>query len=126
MHPIMPTSKAGKPLLAEIEKIALALPGAVKIINHGRPAFAVGEKTFVMFLDNHHGDERIAIWCKAPPGDQADMVESDPKRYFVPPYVGPRGWIGVRVDLPKTNWKTIASIIRESWSMTAPKRLRAK
>ncbi len=123
MHPIMPTSKAGKPLLAQIERIALALPSATKLINHGRPAFAVHEKTFVMFLDNHHGDGRIAIWCKAPPGDQADMVESDPKRYFVPPYVGPRGWIGVRLDIGKPNWKTVATIVRESYKMTAPKRL---
>lgn len=52
------------------------------------------------------------------------MVESDPKRYFVPPYVGPRGWIGVRLDAPKTNWKVIAAIVGESWRLTAPKRLR--
>src|SRR5450432_688535 len=122
MHPIMPTSKAGKPLLAKVEGIALALPSAMKIINHGRPAFAVNEKSFVMFLDNHHNDGRIAIWCKAPPGDQADMVESDPKRYFVPPYVGPRGWIGVRLDVAKPNWKTVATIVRESYNLTTTKR----
>ena len=125
MHPIARTSKAGRPLLAKLEAIALALPEAKKISNHGRPSFAVREKTFVMFMDDHHGDGRIAIWCKAPPGDQADMVESDPKRYFVPPYVGPRGWIGVRLDTPKPNWKTVATIVRESWRLTAPKRLLA-
>ena len=123
MHPIARTSAAGKPLLAKLEKIALALPEATKLLNHGRPSFAVREKTFVMFMDNHHGDGRIAIWCKAPPGDQSDMVESDPKRYFIPPYVGPRGWIGVRLDTAKPNWKTIETIVRESWRMTAPKRL---
>jgi hypothetical protein len=122
MHPIARTSGAGRPLLAQLEKIALAMPEAAKILNHGRPSFAVAKKTFVMFMDNHHGDGRIAIWCKAPPGDQADMVESDPKRYFVPPYVGPRGWVGVRLDI-KPNWKTIEAIVRESWRMTAPKRL---
>jgi hypothetical protein len=123
VHPIARTSAAGRPLLAKLEEIALALPEAKKILNHGRPSFAVREKTFVMFMDDHHGDGRIAIWCKAPPGDQADMVESDPKRYFVPPYVGPRGWVGVRLDVPKTSWKTIATIVRESYRMTAPKRL---
>ena len=123
MHPIARTSNVGLPLLAKLEAIALALPEAKKILNHGRPSFAIKDKTFVMFMDNHHGDGRIAIWCKAPQGDQADMVESDPKRYFVPPYVGPRGWIGVRLDAPKPNWKVIASIVRESWRMTAPKRL---
>ncbi len=123
MHPIARTSAAGRPLLAKLESIALALPEAEKILNHGRPSFAVRDKTFVMFMDDHHGDGRIAIWCKAPPGDQADMVESDPKRYFVPPYVGPRGWVGVRLDVPKPSWKTIATIVRESYRMTAPKRL---
>ena len=122
MHPIARTSAAGRPLLAQLEKIALAMPESAKILNHGRPSFAVGKKTFVMFMDNHHGDGRIAIWCKAPPGDQADMVESDPNRYFVPPYVGPRGWVGVRLDV-KPNWKTIEAIVRESWRLTAPKRL---
>jgi hypothetical protein len=122
MHPIAKTSAAGKPLLARLEKIALALPESEKILNHGRPSFAVNKKTFVMFMDDHHGDGRIAIWCKAPPGDQADMVETDPKRFFIPPYVGPRGWIGARLDT-KPNWSTIESIVRESWRMTAPKRL---
>jgi hypothetical protein len=124
MHPVARTSNAGKPLFAKLQAIALALPEAKKILNHGRPSFAVAEKTFVMFMDDHHGDGRIAIWCKAPPGEQADMVESDPKRYFVPPYVGPRGWVGVRLDV-KPSWKTIAAIVRESYRMTAPKRVAA-
>ena len=63
MHPIARTSKVGLPLLAKLEAIALALPEAKKILNHGRPSFAVSDKTFVMFMDNHHGDGRIAIWC---------------------------------------------------------------
>jgi hypothetical protein len=122
MHPIAKTSATGRPLLARLEKIALAFPEAQKLLNHGRPSFAVNKKTFVMFMDNHHSDGRIAIWCKAPPGDQADMVETDPNRFFIPPYVGPRGWIGARLDT-KPNWKTIESIVRESWRLTAPKRL---
>jgi hypothetical protein len=122
MHPLMPTSKAGLPLLARVRAISLALPDASEDINHGRPCFTVAKKTFAMFLDNHHGDGRIAIWCKAAPGDQGDMVESDPKRFFVPPYVGPRGWIGVRLDAPKPDWKLVASIIGDSYRLVAPKR----
>ena len=122
----MPTSKAGLPLLARVRAISLALAGAAEEINHGRPCFTAGKKTFVMFLDNHHGDGRIAIWCKAAPGDQGDMVESDPKRFFVPPYVGPRGWIGVRLDKPKPDWKMVGSIIADSHRLVAPKRLLAK
>ena len=120
----MPTSRAGLPLLARMRAISLALPGASEAINHGRPCFAVGKKTFAMFLDDHHGDGRIAVWCKAAPGDQGDMVESDPKRFFVPPYVGPRGWIGVRLDV-KPDWKLVGSIVAESHRLIAPKRLLA-
>jgi hypothetical protein len=108
--------------LPKLKRICLALPEAKVSVNHGHPCFTVREKTFVMFMRNHHGDGRVAIWCKAPPGDQADMVESDPTRFFVPPYVGPRGWIGVRLDR-KPNWKLVETIVRESWRMTAPKRL---
>ncbi len=80
-------------------------------------------KTFVMFADNHHGDGRVALWCKAPPGAQAMIVAADPRRFFVPPYVGPRGWIGARLDTDP-DWGAIAACVEESWRMTAPKRAR--
>lgn len=110
--------------LPRLRKVCLAFPEAKEMLNHGHPCFTVREKTFVMFLRNHHNDGRIAIWCKAPPGDQADMVESDPKRFFVPPYVGPRGWVGVRLA-GSVDWKVVAAVVRESFLMTAPKRLLA-
>ena len=121
MHPVAKTSAEGKPLLAKLRRICLALPGAAESLNHGRPCFTVKDKTFVMFMDNHHRDGRIAIWCKAPPGDQADMVETDPERFFVPPYVGPRGWVGVRLER-RPDWKTVEAIVTESHRMTGPKR----
>ncbi len=105
-----------------LPRLRLALPEAKEALNHGHPCFTVREKTFVMFMRNHHSDGRVAIWCKAPPGDQADMVESDARRFFVPPYVGPRGWVGVRLE-GKVDWKVVEAIVRESWRMTAPKRL---
>ena len=112
--------------LSRLRKICLALPDAVESVNHGRPCFSVRKKTFVMFLDNHHGDERLAIWCKAPPGAQSMIVESDPVRYFVPPYVGPSGWIGARLDR-KPEWDAIAAFVAESYAlMTAPKPRAAK
>ncbi len=120
-HPVAKTSAAGKPLLTRLRRICLALPGAAESLNHGRPCFTVKEKTFVMFMDNHHGDGRIALWCKAPPGDQADMVETDPSRFFVPPYVGPRGWVGVRLD-GGVDWKLVTDIVEEAHRMTGAKR----
>jgi hypothetical protein len=111
--------------LARLGAICLAFPEAAEGLNHSQPCFEVRGKTFVMFLDNHHGDGRLALWCKAPPGAQAMIVESDPARFFVPPYVGPRGWIGARLD-GDVDWSAIAACVEESYRMTAPKRVLAK
>jgi len=119
-HPIIVTSPGNLRILAKLRALSLALPGAAESLNHGRPCFTVREKTFVMFLDDHHRDGRLAIWCKAPPGAQKMIVESDPESYFVPPYVGPKGWIGARLDRDP-DWKAITALVEESYSMTAPK-----
>ncbi len=117
-HPIVETAPANLKHLAKLRTIALGLPRTAEAINHGRPCFTVREKTFVMFLDNHHGDGRVAIWCKAPPGAQTVIVEGDPERYFVPPYVGKRGWIGARLDRAP-DWTAIKALVAESYAMTA-------
>jgi hypothetical protein len=122
-HPIMPTAPENEKLLARLRTIALAMPATDEAINHGRPCFRVREKTFVMFLDNHHRDGRVAIWCKAPPGAQTMIVEGDPERFFVPPYVGPKGWIGARLDR-KPDWAAIRALVEESYAMTAEPKTR--
>ncbi len=124
-HPIIPTSPANEKLLAKLRAIALALPGAAEALNHGRPCFSVRDKTFVMFLDNHHRDGRVAIWCKAPPGAQSMITEGDPERYFIPPYVGKSGWIGARLDRAP-DWAAIRALVAESYAMTAKPARRAR
>jgi hypothetical protein len=111
--------------LERLRSICLALPEVTEGENHSNPCFEVRGKNFVMFMDNHHGDGRLAIWCKAPPGAQAMLVESAPDRFFVPPYVGPRGWIGARLEAG-ADWRAIAACVEESYRMTAPKRVLAK
>jgi hypothetical protein len=93
----------------------------------GAPTFRVRDKIFAMYADadSHHGDGRPALWCKAPPGNQGLMVRSSPRRFFVPPYVGPRGWIGVWLD-EAADWREIAELLRDAWRLTAPKRLAAR
>jgi hypothetical protein len=120
--------RAATPLdvLERLRAICLALPEATESLAHGRPCFQVRGKTFVMFLDDHHGDGRLAIWCKAPPGAQATLVESSPERFFVPPYVGPRGWIGARLEAFLVDWSAVTACIEESYRMTAPARAAAK
>ena len=85
--------------LERLREICLALPETSERPSHGAPTFFVrGKHAFLMVLTDHHGDGRFAIWCAAPEGLQGTLAEADPERYFVPPYVGHRGWLGVRLD----------------------------
>jgi len=108
--------------LARVRRICLALPDATEKIAWGAPTFRVRDKLFVMFLNNHHGDGRVAIWCHAPSGAQQTLVTAEPRHYFVPPYVGPGGWLGVRLD-QGLDWSIVASLIAEAYGQVAPKRL---
>ena len=109
--------------LRRVREICLALPEATERLSHGSPAFFVRDKkTFVMYLDDHHGDGRLALWCAAPPGAQTELVASDPERFFRPPYVGHRGWLGVRLDR-SPDWTEIAEIIQDAYRQVAPKSL---
>jgi hypothetical protein len=108
--------------LTALRRICLALPETSERLSHGEPTWFVrGKKTFVSFADHHH-DDRLAFWCAAPPGGQQAMVASDPERFFVPPYVGGRGWLGVYLDVP-VDWDEIAEIVEDAYRMVAPKRL---
>lgn len=111
--------------LERLRGICLALPEASERMSHGEPAWFVGGKRlFVMFADHHH-DDRLAFWCAAPAGAQALLVEADPARFFIPPYVGHRGWLGVRLDGP-ADWDEIADLVGDAWRVVAPKRLVAE
>lgn len=107
--------------LAAVRRICLDLPEATEKLSHSSPTFFV-RKTFVMFHDDHHGDGRLAIWCAAPDGAQALMVESEPERFFVPPYVGHRGWLGVRLDVD-VDWDEVAAIVEDAYRTVAPRKL---
>ena len=112
--------------LERIRALCLALPETNERPSHGAPTFFIRDKkTFVMFLDDHHGDGRLAIWCAAPPGVQALMVDEDPVRFFVPPYVGHRGWLGVRLDID-VDWDEVAGIVEDAFRTIAPKTLVAR
>jgi hypothetical protein len=116
-----------KQMLAALKRVrgaAMRLPDVTERLSHGAPTFFAGKKTFVMFLDDHHGDERLALWVAAPPGVQAAMIDEDPEQFFFPPYVGGRGWLGVRMDR-KPDWDEIAAIVTEAYRCVAPKKLLA-
>ncbi|MCW2883565.1 MAG: MmcQ/YjbR family DNA-binding protein [Streptosporangiaceae bacterium] len=108
--------------LDRLRALCLALPETTERLSHGEPTWFVGgKKVFVMFADHHHGD-RLAFWCAAPPGVQEELVESDPGRFFRPPYVGHRGWLGVYLDV-RPDWEEIAELVTDGYRKIAPKRL---
>ncbi len=112
--------------LAEVRRICAALPEVTERPSHGAPSFFVRDKkTIAMFHDDHHGDGRLALWCAAPAGVQAELVETEPERFFVPPYVGHRGWLGVRLDR-SPDWDEVAGILTEAFRVVAPKTLVAR
>ena len=109
--------------VTRVREICLALPETTERPSHGAPTFFVRDKrSFATVWDSHHGDGRFALVCPAPAGMQATLVEAEPERFYVPPYFGHRGWIGVRLDLTP-DWEEIADLVFESYCMTAPKRL---
>jgi len=108
-----------------ISRLCLAFPGAEEFKSHGSPNFRVsGGKTFAAYVLNHHGDGRIALWLSAPAGMQDTYVRAEPRHFFKPPYVGPSGWLGVRLDkgIP---WKRVPELVRTAYENVAPARLRA-
>jgi hypothetical protein len=104
-----------------LRAIALALPEATERDSHGEPSFFVG-KQFVALDDHHHGADRLAFWCPAPPGTQEALIAENPEQFFRPPYVGHRGWVGVRIDLDP-DWDEIAEVVRDAYRQVAPRRL---
>jgi hypothetical protein len=113
-------------LLERVRKVALALPDATERLGHGAPCFYLRNKhTFVMCMDNHHDDGRVALWCAAPEGAQAVLIAADPERFFIPPYVGKGGWIGMRLDV-KPDWKHVAAVIDEAYHTIVEARKRRR
>lgn len=109
--------------LKRIRKFCLALPEAEEKLSHGAPTFFVKKKVFVMFADNHHNDGRIAIWSAASGEVQQALIEAEPDKFFKPPYVGVRGWIGINLD--QVDDAELASHIRQAWLIIAPIKLHA-
>jgi len=112
-----------KRTLGRIRELCLALPETSERLSHGAPTFFVrGKRAFLMVLTNHHGDDRFAIWCAAAAGMQSMLVEADAERFFVPPYVGHRGWLGMRLDRA-LDGDELAGIVEDAYAEVAPAKL---
>jgi predicted DNA-binding protein (MmcQ/YjbR family) len=116
--------RARRDPVARLRAICLALPEAVEKVSHGEPTWFAGAKgkVFAMLDDHHHGAEHLSVWLPAAPGAQAALIESDPKRFFRPPYVGSSGWVGVVLDA-RPDWGTVAWLVDRAYRQVARPRL---
>ena len=113
-------ARARQRILGRIRKLCLTLPETSERVSHGAPTFFVsGRRSFATVMSDHHGDGRFAVWCAAPAGMQGMLVEADPERFFVPPYVGHRGWLGFRLDRGFQP-DELAGILEDAYAEVAP------
>jgi hypothetical protein len=121
-------SRRGRSPVERVRSICLALPGVTEKRSHGEPTWFVGtgktNRTFANLAQHHH-DDRLAVWCAAPDGAQEALVAAEPERFFRPPYVGHRGWLGVYLDVSGVDWDLVAELLRAAWREVAPPKLAA-
>jgi phosphoribosylglycinamide formyltransferase-1 len=129
------TSKRASARLEKLVKLSKGLPeievsGRERLHAKGRGAghlkFFVGKKTVAYYLNDHHGDGVLSLCCKTTPLEQADLVEVDPEQFYIPKYIGSKGWVGVRLDLRRVDWEVVKQLLWESYRLQAPKRLARK
>jgi predicted DNA-binding protein (MmcQ/YjbR family) len=113
--------RSDRTLVGRLRAICLALPDTTEKIAWGEPTWRVRGKLFAQLDDHHHGADHLAVWLPAPLGEQEAMVFTDSDRFFRPPYVGGRGWVGVRID-GRVNWTLVAKLVEQAYRLVAPAR----
>jgi predicted DNA-binding protein (MmcQ/YjbR family) len=111
------------PRLKRVTKLCLALPEAVRAVHGDHADFRVRKKVFAYFLNNHHGDGIVSVCCKSALGENVDRASEDPIRFYLPAYIGSKGWFGLRIDRGSINWREVENVLELSYRLTAPKTL---
>ena len=125
-HPLKPVGPEVEAVLDRLRPICLGLPDAIEKLAWGEPSFRAGKgKMFAQLDNNHHDSGHIAVWAPAGFDAQEALVEANPERYFVPPYQGVRGWIGIRLDDDAVDWDEVAAVIEDAYRLVASKKLLA-
>jgi predicted DNA-binding protein (MmcQ/YjbR family) len=120
------TSRSEDPRLIEVTKICLELPDADRNYSGHHAAFSVRAKIFAYFLNDHHGDGIAAICCKVAPWENKDLINIEPSKFYSPAYIGPKGWVGLRLDIGPIDWVEVTEFIVDSYRQVAPKKLLAQ
>ena len=113
------------PRLSRLTEICLALPEATRQRSGSHADFLVRKKTFAYYLDDHHGDGIVAVTCKVLPGDNSALVAAQPAKFYLPAYIGPEGWVALRLDVGEIDWDEVTELVVGSYRQVAPKRLAA-
>src|SRR4051794_11290364 len=113
---------SSKAIEDRVRSICLGLPEATEKLSHGAPAFFVRKQFLMLWVDGHHDHRFPHLWCAAPPGAQEELIDTEPDRFFRPPYVGSRGWLGVRLD-GAVDQTELAAICEDAYRTVAPKKL---
>jgi len=111
------------PRLTRFTRICLELPESSRQLMGSHAGFLVRKKIFAYFQNNHHGDGIVGINCKVLPGDNTALIASDPARFYMPAYIGSKGWVGLRLDVGKVDWEEVEELVTHSYRLVAPKRL---
>ncbi|HLJ51069.1 MAG TPA: MmcQ/YjbR family DNA-binding protein [Bryobacteraceae bacterium] len=119
----MTTSAREDRRLARLTKICLALPQSSRELCSGHARFVIAKKTFAWFLNNHHGDGIVAVTCKVGPGDHERLAKAQPDRFYIPAYIGSKGWVALRLDTGEIDWDEVTELVSDSYRRIAPKRL---
>jgi hypothetical protein len=113
-------ASSGDEHIRRVRRLCAALPQTIEKLSHGEPTFFVGKKVYVMFANNHHNDGHVAVWIPVPNGQQATTLKTEPSKFFMPPYVGVRGWVGIELDA--IDDEELAEYICEAYRLVAPKK----
>jgi hypothetical protein len=112
-----------EPRLVRLTAICLALPEATRECSGSHAGFHIRKKTFAYFLNDHHGDGIVSVACKALPGENTALAAAQPDRFYLPAYIGPKGWVALRLDIGKVDWEEVTELVAASYRQIAPKRL---
>jgi hypothetical protein len=114
---------SGEEHVRRVRRLCSALPQTTEKLSHGEPTFFVGKKVYAMFANNHHNDGHIAVWIPVPPGLQATLLKTEPDKFFMPPYVGVRGWVGIELDAVSD--EELGYHLCEAWRLIAPPKMQS-
>ena len=114
---------SGEEHMRRVRRLCSALPQTTEKLSHGEPTFFVGKKVYAMFANNHHNDGHIAVWIPVAPGLQATLLKTEPDKFFMPPYVGVRGWVGIELDAVSD--EELGFHLCEAWRLIAPPKMQS-